>query len=114
MVIEIVTNLNPIQLLDEVKKIEIMVGRNPKDKKNMPRTLDIDILAIGGLLIHSKLLEIPHPKISERRFVLKPWHDIAPDYIVPNINKSIAELLKITKDRSSTRMVLITDKESSI
>ena len=113
MVIEIDTNLNPLQLLHEIKKIELILGRDTKNKKNMPRTLDIDILAIGGLLIHSKLLEIPHPKIAERKFVLKPWNDIASDFIVPNINKNITELLKITTDSSSTRMVLIVEGKES-
>ena len=107
MVIEIETNLNPLELLDEIKKIEIIVGRNSRDDKNMPRILDVDILAVGELLIRSKLLNVPHPKIDERKFVLKPWNDIAPDFLVPNSDKNIAELLKITKDRSSTRMVLI-------
>ena len=114
MVIEIETNLNPLQLLDEVKKIEIILGRKPNKKKNIPRTLDVDILAVGDILIRSKLLEIPHPKIVERKFVLKPWNDIASDYIVPNIGKNIEELLSITEDTSSIRMVLILDKEGSI
>ena len=107
MVIEIETNLNPLQLLDEVKKIEMKLGREPNKKKNMPRSLDVDILAVGDILIRSKLLEIPHPKIVERKFVLKPWNDIAPDFLVPDSDKKIIELLKITKDRSQTRMVLI-------
>jgi len=107
MVLEIETNLIPIELLDEVKKIEIKLGREPNKKKNMPRSLDVDILAIGDILIRSKLLEIPHPKIVERKFVLKPWNDIAPDFLVPNSDKNITELLRITKDRSQTRMVLI-------
>ena len=111
MVIEIETNLNPLQLLDELKSIESRAGRKINKKKNMPRTLDLDILAIGDLLIDSKLLNVPHTKISERKFVLKPWNDIAPEFIVPNFNKNIAELLHITNDKSSVRMVLIIDKE---
>ena len=114
MVIEIETNLNPLDLLVEIKKIEIVVGRNPRDDKNMPRILDVDILAVGDLLIRSKLLNVPHPKIGERKFVLKPWNDIAPGFVVPNIDKNIEELLKITEDTSSTRRVLILDKEESI
>ena len=113
MVIEIETNLNPLELLDEVKNIETLSGRDPNDKKNMPRTLDLDILVFGDLLIHSKLLEIPHPKIAERKFVLKPWNDIASDYIVPHIGKNIEELLSITEDTSSIHMVLILDKKGS-
>ena len=107
MVIEIETNLNPLQLLDEVKKIEIKLGRGPNKKKNIPRSLDVDILAVGDILIRSKLLEIPHPKIVERKFVLKPWNDIAPDFLMPDSNKKITDLLKITKDRGQTRMVLV-------
>ena len=114
MVIEIETNLNPLQLLVEIKKIEAQLGRNPEDRKNMPRALDVDILTFGDLLIRSNLLEIPHPKIFERKFVLKPWHDIAPEFMVPNVDKKIAELLEITEDISSTRMVLILGKEDSI
>ena len=110
MVIEIETNLNPLELLDELKKIEIIAGRNPNRKKNMPRTLDMDILAIGNMLIRSDLLNIPHPKITERRFVLKPWNDIAPDFQVPIIDKNIQELLQITEDVSRTQMLLILNK----
>jgi len=88
-----------------------LVGRNPQNEKNMPRTLDIDVLAIGDLLIRSKLLELPHPKISERKFVLKPWNDISPDFQVPNIDKTISELLQITEDLSSINMVIILDKK---
>ena len=107
------TNLIPIDLLSAQKKIEIKAGRIPESKKNIPRILDIDILAIGNLQIQSVSLEIPHPRISERKFVLKPWNDIASDFIVPNINKSITELLKITTDSSSTRMVLVTEGKES-
>ena len=114
MVIEIDTNLNPLQLLNAMKKIELILGRNMEDGKNMPRVIDLDILAIGDLLIRSKLLELPHPKISERKFVLKPWNDIASDFLVPTFDKNISELLYITKDASVTRMVLIVDKENSI
>ena len=80
----------------------------------MPRTLDLDILAIGDLIICSKLLQIPHPKIAERKFVLKPWNDIAPDFLVPNADKLISELLDITEDISVTRMVLIVNKQNLI
>ena len=114
MVIEIDTNLNPLELLKEIKKIELILGRNTENKKNMPRTLDLDILAIGDLLIHSKLLEIPHPKIAERKFVLKPWNDIDPDYSVPNYSAKVSELLENTEDNSDIRMVLIFDEERMI
>ena len=82
-------------------------------KKNMPRILDIDILAIGDLQIHSELLEVPHPKISERKFVLKPWKDIAPNFQLPESSATIADLFDKTEDDSQVRMVLIVDKADS-
>ena len=80
----------------------------------MPRILDIDILAFNDLQIYSDLLEIPHPGISNRKFVLKPWNDIAPEYLVPNYSINISELLKKIDDNSDTRMVLIFDKEGIV
>ena len=114
MVIEIQTNLTPLDLLKELKKIEAKAGRIKENKKHRARILDIDILAFGDLQIHSDLLEIPHPKISDRKFVLKPWNDIDPDYLVPNYSANVSEMLKNTEDNSDIRMVLIFDKEEMI
>jgi len=111
MVVEIDTNLIPVDLLTQIKKIEKKAGRDSKSKKNMPRILDIDILAIGDLQIHSGLLEVPHLRISERKFVLKPWKDIASNFRLPESSATIADLLDNTKDDSQVRMVLILDKE---
>ena len=77
----------------------------------MPRILDIDILTFGDLQIHSDLLEIPHPKIFDRKFVLKPWNDIAPDFCIPNNSAKVRELLENTEDISEIHMVLIFDKK---
>ena len=113
LVVEIDTNLIPVDLLTQIKKIEKKAGRDSKNKKNMPRILDIDILAIGDLQIHSGLLEVPHLRISERKFVLKPWKDIAPNFRLPESSTTIADLLDNTEDDSQVRMVLILDKENS-
>ena len=113
MVVEIDTNLIPLDLLNGIKEIEKIVGRDSQSKKNMPRILDIDILAIGDLQIHSELLEIPHPRISERKFVLKPWKDIAPNFKLPDNSLTITELLDTIDDDSQVRMVLIMDKDNS-
>ena len=111
MVIEIDTNFEPFELLDYIKKIEIKSGRTASKIKNMPRTLDIDILAIDDLLIRSDVLNIPHIYIKDRRFVLKPWLDIAPDYILSSEKKSIAYLLKHTSDTSKLNLILETEKK---
>ena len=113
LVVEIDTNLIPLDLLNGIKKIEKKVGRDSMSKKNMPRILDIDILAIGDLQIHSELLEVPHPRISERKFVLKPWKDIAPNFKLPDSSLTITELLDTIDDDSQVRMVLIMDKDIS-
>ena len=114
MVVKIDTNLVPLDLLNEIKKIEIKVGRMPRDKKNMPRILDIDILAIGDMQIQTPLLKIPHPGASERNFVLKPWNDISPQFIIPNSTETISDLLENSTDLSEIRMVLILDEENMI
>ena len=114
MVIEIDTNLIPMELLNAIKAIEEKAGRKVEKKRNMPRVLDIDILAIGSLQIHSGLLEIPHTGISERKFVLKPWNDIAPKFRVPGQNALVSEILENTDDKSDVRMVLILDKKGML
>ena len=113
LVVEINTNLIPLDLLNGIKKIEKKAGRELISKKNMPRILYIDILAIGDLQIHSELLEVPHPRISERKFVLKPWKDIAPNFQLPESSATVADLLDKTEDDSQVRMVLIVDKADS-
>jgi 2-amino-4-hydroxy-6-hydroxymethyldihydropteridine diphosphokinase len=114
MVIKLETNLTPLDLLGAIKSIEVEVGRQKERKRNMPRILDIDILTFGDLQIHSNLLEIPHPKIMDRKFVLKPWNDIDPDYLVPNYSAKVSEMLENTEDESDIRLVLIFDKDEII
>jgi 2-amino-4-hydroxy-6-hydroxymethyldihydropteridine diphosphokinase len=109
MVIEINTNLEPLDLLFEVKNIENKNGRDINDKKNSPRTLDIDILSIGDMKINNSTLSIPHPMLFERKFVLKPWSDIAPDFIVIDYKLSVLELLNETPDKSELNIVLVNE-----
>ena len=100
-VILVKTNLLPYDLLNYVKSIEIKMGRKITKQKFMPRIIDIDILVYNTMICNNNKLVIPHPKIKQRKFVLKPWNDIAPDYVIPNENQSIDSLLKkisVTKD----------------
>ena len=60
----------------------------------MPRIIDIDILSYKNKVFENKTLTIPHPKAKLRKFILKPWNDIAPNFILPNENKSINLLLE--------------------
>jgi 2-amino-4-hydroxy-6-hydroxymethyldihydropteridine diphosphokinase len=73
------TDLSARALLDAVQVIETVLGRE-RDMRWGPRTIDIDILAYGEMTIAEPGLDIPHPRMTERAFVLVPLLDIAPDY----------------------------------
>jgi len=92
-VFSIKTKLEPHDLFQWAKKIEIQFGRDTTAKRYGPRVLDLDILIMDKLKINTQLLNIPHPRLHERRFVLQPFCDIAPDLIHPVLQKSIKELL---------------------
>ena len=91
-VIEVDIQDTPMELLEKIKKIEVRIGRDLFAKKNTQRVIDIDILSINNLLFKNRFLTLPHPKIHERKFVLKPWIDIAPIYIIPKYELSVKEL----------------------
>ncbi len=95
--------LKPFDLLDETQRIETMLGRPRHHIKNYPRTIDIDIICYGSVFISTERLSIPHPKIAERKFVLVPFAEIAPDFIVPGYNKSVKYLLIHCPDTSRVR-----------
>ncbi|MBI5739163.1 MAG: 2-amino-4-hydroxy-6-hydroxymethyldihydropteridine diphosphokinase [Nitrospirae bacterium] len=93
MAVEAETSLGPEDLLRALKKIEEEVGRLPTSRWG-PRVIDLDILLYDDLTMKTGELEIPHPGISEREFVLKPLAEIAPDKVHPVLKKSIKSLLK--------------------
>ena len=101
MVVEISSLFSPFELLIKIKNIESALGRDIENGHNLPRVLDIDILAYGSKEIMDNNLTIPHPGIFERKFVLQPWSDIAEDFILVGMNKSIKSLLEKTPDKSS-------------
>ncbi len=92
MVISGITDFTPGQSLTFFKTIEEKLGRK-QTFKNGPRIIDIDILYYDNLLYDEGDLTIPHPRISERDFVLRPMADIAKDFIDPSINKTISQML---------------------
>lgn len=81
-VVKIETALEPIQLLQEIKEIELEMGRVPTFQYG-PRLIDIDILLYDKLTMNSPELKIPHPQMKSRAFVLAPLADIAPDLVLP-------------------------------
>jgi len=92
------TSLSPQSLFSELKKIEHTAGRTDQ-RKYASRTLDIDILLYDDLILNSKELIIPHPKLPLRRFALVPLAQINGTLIHPSIKKSINELLKECNDK---------------
>lgn len=94
MVCEVKTALTPEALLVLAKGIEKKMGRTPNHPKDSPRTMDIDILFYGDQVLSDPNLIIPHPRISKRAFALIPMNEIAPDFVDPSTDKTIAVLLK--------------------
>lgn len=114
-VIEAETELTPQQLMQALLEIERSLGRNrvaahsqagvsggPKES----RTIDIDILFFGTTILSTPEVEIPHPRMADRRFVLVPFAEIAPDARHLVLKKTIAELLFATPDRSQVRRMV--------
>ena len=93
--IAVETDLPPLEILARTQAIEREMGRTHKNPEIYEdRCIDIDILFYGNLIHASKTLRIPHPLAHTRSFVLEPLSDIAPDFLHPEWNKSIADLLK--------------------
>ena len=108
MVIEVTTELSAHELMTAIKRVEVALGRDIENGHNLPRPLDIDILAYGNEEINDGKLTIPHPGIFERKFVLQPWSDIAEDFILKGMNESIKSLLQNTPDKSEISLTQLT------
>lgn len=87
------TQLSAQQLLEKLLEIEKDIGRVRKEK-NEPRILDLDIIFYDDEIIDEQNLKIPHPRVYERRFVLEPLNEIAPNFVCPKTHKQISELFK--------------------
>ena len=84
---------SPEALLDRLKEQERIQGRPSRYPKWTSRTLDLDIIDFGGLILNNDRLQLPHPAAAERLFVLLPLYDLAPEWYEPVTKKAISELI---------------------
>ena len=103
LVAEAETDLFPLQLLHRTLKVEAQLGRRRLAPKG-PRSIDIDILLFGNSIVTTPTLGIPHPRFRDRRFVLTPLADLAPDLRDPVTRKTVAEMLH-TAPRAVVRLI---------
>lgn len=92
--IEMVFDGSPQQLLQKTQEIETSLGRSSKKVENEARIIDVDILYFDDLILDTTELQLPHPRLHLRRFVLEPLSEVCPDRILPNQSMTVAELLE--------------------
>ena len=102
-VVEIDTTLQPEVMLQVCQGIEMMLGRPSSRKKNEPRVIDIDILAYEAISVELGELIFPHPDLFTRKFVLVPWAEIAPNFVVQDYGQTVSDLLSLCPDASNVQ-----------
>ncbi len=99
-VVLISSKLKAVVVLDRINVIELGFGRKRSPGKYASRTIDIDILYFNDEIINTEILTVPHPRMHERRFTLKPLVEIAPDVVHPVLNIDNKNLLELCLDDS--------------
>ena len=95
----------PESLLTQLQTLEKEFGRQPKKILNEPRPLDLDLIVFGNEIRNVPKLILPHPRAHQRRFVLQPLCEIAPELVLPGQGRTVAELLAaLPADETVTRI----------
>ena len=95
------TNLSPEKVLETCLSIEAELGRKRlKNKAYADRNIDIDILLYEELIVCTNNLEIPHPRMHQRKFCMEPLTEIAPNWVVPTFQKTTSQVLALCSDHS--------------
>jgi 2-amino-4-hydroxy-6-hydroxymethyldihydropteridine diphosphokinase len=102
---EINCNAPPVALLDQLLAIEKQMGRPSKRPRNAPRSIDLDVLYVGNLVLNNPEIIIPHPRLTQRRFVLLPLSEIAPDLILPGQAVHVRALLNELHDSGTVTRI---------
>jgi 2-amino-4-hydroxy-6-hydroxymethyldihydropteridine diphosphokinase len=92
------TELDPRGLLELARELERAAGRVRVERWG-PRTLDVDLLLCDDRVVREDGLRVPHPRLAERRFVLEPLAEVAPDWVVPGTGRTVEDLLADLADR---------------
>jgi 2-amino-4-hydroxy-6-hydroxymethyldihydropteridine diphosphokinase len=103
-VIQLRTVLSPVELLDRLLEIETLEGRRRGPQRDAARTLDLDLLFFGERVIRTANLEVPHPRLAERAFVLMPLSDLARNFVHPMLGESIGTLAARVYDPQAVRL----------
>jgi 2-amino-4-hydroxy-6-hydroxymethyldihydropteridine diphosphokinase len=97
----------PVDLLEHLVRIEESLGRERDHARNVSRKIDIDLLYLGEMKINNAGLQLPHPRLHLRKFVLQPLADIRPDLVLPDHTKTVRELLAQLSE--SAKVIRLTD-----
>ena len=105
-VCEVQSELSPRGLMACLLEVERIQGRDrTKEVRWGPRVIDLDLLAYGQEVYEDEVVQVPHPRLHQRRFVLQPWAMIAPDWRHPRLGLSVAEMLAQVKDETVVKAV---------